>query len=859
MDTLEKEPAVETKKDRFRKLIEGLNVVTYEFDLLSEKFIYISKMAEVILGYPSEMWTRKGFWIKHLHPQDKTWAPEFSKIQTRCKKDHEFEYRMIAADGTVKWFKDITTVHLVGGLPKTLQGVMIDITERKNTENELKGSKEKNQALVEQQTEMITRWKPDGTFTFVNDVYCMYFEKRKEQLIGKSYIPQMPVEDLERFSGFLKQLDINNPVGNFTHRVITPDGDIRWLRWTDTAIFDTEGNITEYQTVGRDITSRKKAEEALRDSEQQLLMIFDNAPIGMAITDFYKNYIKVNKAYCDIVGYSKQELMNMSIEDITHIDDKPYDEEILKKSLSGDSLNQQFEKRFIHKCGKIVFVEQHLNTIKDSRGKPVQQIAQIINITERKESEKKLKLTQARLSAILNNLPNVAIYEYGEGINFVSENIYDILGFNADEFMYNDNLFGSLMLKDDIKDYDRKVFEWKKNGANGVVSSEIRVKNKKGDIVWLEDHMFEITDDSGKSYFSGIMIDITQHKKTQKKIEETETRLAAILKNLPKIVVYQSGSNKEFISDNIEEMTGFTPAEVLKEKYFFGRIIHPDDMSVVKKSLAKWNKNKQVGNLNLEFRIKRKNGDYIWLEDHMFRVKSDDGTSYLSGVLIDVTERKITEQKISQSLHEKELLLKEIHHRVKNNLQVVSSLLKLQSGYIRDDEKTINVLLDSQNRVRSMALVHQKLYQSKDFSQIDFSEYLKQLSLHLLNVFKNKSDSIDIQVKSDKVNLSIDLAVPCGLIINELLSNSLKYAFPDTDTGNINVKLSSAPDNEITLIISDNGVGFPKEIDFKDTHSLGLQLVNTLVGQIDGSIAMQNHLGTSFIIKFRKKEPKFKN
>ncbi len=203
---------IETKikpvyKDRFRELIEGLNVITYEFDIQEHRFTYISRMAESILGYPMNEWFQNEFWYKHLYNDDKDWASKFSKYHISKMKDHEYEYRMISSDGKVKWFKDIVSLTYENGEVRSLHGVLIDMTDRKQTEHKLLESKERYKTLVEQQTEMITRWKPDGTFTYVNEVYCRFFDKTKQELIGKTYIPQMPVEDLERYSKFIMQLD----------------------------------------------------------------------------------------------------------------------------------------------------------------------------------------------------------------------------------------------------------------------------------------------------------------------------------------------------------------------------------------------------------------------------------------------------------------------------------------------------------------------------------------------------------------------------------------------------------------------------------------------------------------------------
>jgi two-component sensor histidine kinase len=252
----------------------------------------------------------------------------------------------------------------------------------------------------------------------------------------------------------------------------------------------------------------------------------------------------------------------------------------------------------------------------------------------------------------------------------------------------------------------------------------------------------------------------------------------------------------------------------------------------------------------MEYRLRKKDGEFIWIEDHMFRVVSPNNEPYLSGILIDVTDRKFAEEKITQSLKEKEVLLKEIHHRVKNNLQVVSSLLKLQSSFLKDTSAT-NILLESQNRVRSMALVHQKLYQSKDFAHIDFADYVNQLTINLMDAYKYKTKNIHLNVKSDTVLIGIDVAIPCGLIINELVSNSLKYAFDGKDNGKIDIILKNCGEENYMISIIDNGIGFPPAIDFRNTKSLGMQLVNTLVNQIDGKIEKAQCKGTSFIITFR--------
>lgn len=216
----------------------------------------------------------------------------------------------------------------------------------------------------------------------------------------------------------------------------------------------------------------------------------------------------------------------------------------------------------------------------------------------------------------------------------------------------------------------------------------------------------------------------------------------------------------------------------------------------------------------------------------------------------DVTKRKKTEAQIAASLREKEVLLKEIHHRVKNNMQVVSSLLNLQYQYLQDaDEQTKKAFQESQDRIRSMALIHEKLYQTADLTNISFGDYVRDLVSKLYNSYKYTTGGVRINIDTSSIDLNMDISISLGLVINELVSNSFKHAFKERDDNQLTVSIKRCG-NVYELIIADNGIGFADNIDFRNTDSLGLQLVNTLTSQIDGSISLENKQGTKFTIKF---------
>jgi PAS domain S-box-containing protein len=215
----------------------------------------------------------------------------------------------------------------------------------------------------------------------------------------------------------------------------------------------------------------------------------------------------------------------------------------------------------------------------------------------------------------------------------------------------------------------------------------------------------------------------------------------------------------------------------------------------------------------------------------------------------DITERKRAEEQIKAALEEKEMLLKEIQHRVKNNLQVISSLFDLQSRYT-DDDQMLDMLKESRNRIRSIALIHEKLYQAQDLTKIDFSEYVRSLAVHLFRSYGIGPDSVRLKTSFDEFTLSVGAAIPCALLVNELVSNCLKHAFPMGRPGEVRIELRS-DDGQCTVVVGDDGAGLPEELDFEDPPSLGLRLVKTLTDQLKGTIQLCKDGGTTFRIRFR--------
>ncbi|MBI5822953.1 MAG: HAMP domain-containing protein [Chloroflexi bacterium] len=321
----------------------------------------------------------------------------------------------------------------------------------------------------------------------------------------------------------------------------------------------------------------------------------------------------------------------------------------------------------------------------------------------------------------------------------------------------------------------------------------------------------------------------------------------------------------------VEKMTGHSVRDLAIPRHLW-----PNEKVITEKA-AYWDPNLMKGTLNMFPIIPEKLHKAVI---KMAGISMDDPVIYLPlankqealGVLAvwgaglkqsDVSALSIVANQVATAIRnsqlyetearrgrEKEILLKEIHHRVKNNLQIISSLLNLQTDQVKDTG-TLRALRDSQARVRSMALIHEKLYQSKDLAKIEFGEYVQSLAKDLFRSYQRALGNIKLNIQVDEIALDLDYAVPCGLILNELMTNTLKYAFPNGRDGSIQVELHAGPGQTLSLRVTDDGVGIPADLDIFNNKSLGLQLVNSLVKQVDGKLVIENSKGTSFLVSFK--------
>ncbi len=392
------------------------------------------------------------------------------------------------------------------------------------------------------------------------------------------------------------------------------------------------------------------------------------------------------------------------------------------------------------------------------------------------------------------------------------------------------------------------TWEWLKSHVKLTIETKHRTKG--GRIIPVE-IMANYLSFGGKELDCAFARDITERKQTEEALQGSKERFRSLVESTSDLVwEVDQGGVYTYVSPQILNLLGYTPKEVIGKKPFD---LMPNDeaqrISEIFRSIAANKKSIK----NLENFNRHKDGRLVVLETSgvPFYDSHGDFGGY-RGIDRDITERKLVEERLEASLREKETLLRELYHRTKNNMQVISNLIDLQALAI-NEEKTLKIFKETQNRIKTMALVHEKLYQSKDLSNLNLKDYIVDLASALLGSYQLGEDRISLKLDVENISVSIDTATPCGLIINELMSNSLKHAFPGGRRGEISIELHQSEKGEIDMRFSDDGIGLPKGFDFRNKKSLGLTLVRNLsVKQLNGTFEVRTGRPTEFHIKFKE-------
>jgi len=386
---------------------------------------------------------------------------------------------------------------------------------------------------------------------------------------------------------------------------------------------------------------------------------------------------------------------------------------------------------------------------------------------------------------------------------------------------------------------------------------ETEVKSRAGNIVCNEIFLSPVIGADGEvDEVFGIGHEVTEQVVAERLVRDQAARIKAIFENSANVMIWTldrefriTAFNEHFHESNlrglgIDHALGDAFIDDMKKRVA-GGVWGP----VVAHYEAALTGEPQ----HFEVQLDNGRGRMLWVENFLNPIVIDGEVREISCLAHGITDRKDAQRKMQENLHEKEVLLKEVHHRVKNNLQIISSILNLQTGYVGGDQRMLDLLRDSKDRVRSMSFIHESLYQAKNFSSIDLGAYIDSLARNLMMSY-SLTGQVQLNTDVEKVELGLDQAIPCGLILNELLSNALKHAFPGGAKGTIDLSVEMSS-GQVCITVADNGIGLPGDFHEERSANLGLQLVQTLAGQIDGRIERKAGAGATWVLTFTRSTP----
>lgn len=622
---------------------------------------------------------------------------------------------------------------------------------------------------------------------------------------------------------------------------------------------------------------RKEVEDALRNKIYFLETLLDTIPAPVFYKDRKGVYQGCNELFAKmILGSSKEKVTGCSLDELS--EEIPAELEGIYKGMDRQLLqrggSQVYESKVMCSDGLKRDFLFNKATYRSLCGNVEGLVGVMLDITGRKRTEEELQKSEERYRLIAEqtgqliydiDLKNGSV-EWAGAVNELTGYTYK----EIEKFDFYDWL-------EHIHSEERKGIQqaFKRCWNTGEkFNEEFRFRRKDGSYFYVENKGVYLRDEEGCICRAlGVMKDVTGIKLSSEKLRESEELYRSFLQNFKGISLkLDMDFTPLFLEGAVEEITGYTEEDFLSGTIKLLDLIDPEDRPMLKKSRENMNSSSH-SIMEHEYRLRRKDGTVRWVHELVHDIYDSSGeTVFIQGYAYDITQRKKAEEAVAKA---EEIGMREIHHRIKNNLQVVSSLLNLQAEKFKDKD-VIEAFRESENRVASMSIIHEELYKSESAASIDFAAYLKKLTAELLHSYRVGNENIQLFLDVDSILLGIDTAIPLGIIVNELFSNSLKYAFPKGTGGKIKIVLhkeleakvsesSNAAANRgadltgsglyptFTLVYSDNGVLFPENVDFKNPKTLGLQLVNALVDQLDGTIELEKGNETKFTIRFDDK------
>ena len=888
---------VRVSEERLQLAMETTGNGLWDWDIPTGETYYSQGYCLMLGLEPREFPEHFTGWLDLMHPEDRehAWNVNQDCIQGKMEA-FEVEFRMRHKDGSWRWIlgRGKSVARDAEGIAIRLVGTHADITDRKKAEEDLRRSEERFRSLIDQAADAIFVHDFNGRFLEVNQQACNALGYTRDELLSMS-VSDVDPDAVHR--GDRSKFWPNLPT-TFEARNRRKDGEIFPVEIRLGPIDYGETKVV--LAVVRDISDRKKAEDALRETEKRLDLALKGANLGIWDWNIETGKQVFNERWAEMLGYSLDEIdpETLSWEKLVHPDDFQTAWERMRKHLDGDEASYEMEQRLRTKSGEWKWVLSRAKiTERDEDGRPSRVTGTHLDITDRKGMERSLRESENQLSKVIESI--------SDGFFALDANLVVTYFNKAAEALLGRK-------REDV--IDRQLFEAFPE-AKGSIFEENYTKalREKTHLVfetyfgtkpyenWYEVRVYPF-DDGISVYFQVT----TERKKAEEELRKSNRALMALgncsealasiadesqlLNEICRVVVEVAGYRLAWVgyveSDDLRtvrpvaqsgynegyvDKLNITSADVEQGRGPVGTAIRTGMSTLVRNTCADprfepWKtdalKRGYASCIALPLIAQGEAFGAITIYAPEPEAFDDEETRFLERLagnlsfgiqaLREREKNKRAEAQIKASLMEKEVLLREIHHRVKNNLAVMQSMLRLQSRYAQSTEFS-RMLEDAQNRIMSMALAHELLYQSENLTYVNVGQYVGKLVHHLVASLSEVGGRVKITNEIQNVNLGIDIAIPLGFILTELISNCLKHAFPEERRGEISVSLQTVGDKEFELKVHDDGAGMAADIDTEHPSAMGLDLVRIFVSQLSGTMEILREKGTDVRIRFRER------
>jgi PAS domain S-box-containing protein len=892
--------ALEIERERSERFLDSILDAIQDPVSVHDGELNIRKANQVVRGMFSDREKIEGGKCYEVYYNRNTPCEDCPTLKAFSTKQVHSCMKEVCEEGVVKQYFELFAYPIIDamGSVESVVEYARNITNLVEREQELQKSNNRFQALFNNTSVMLVIDPETGKIEHANASALNFY--------GYSYeeITTMRIQDINMLSAEEVKQEMAAAAAakktyfNFRHRLAS--GEIR-----DVEVYSGKvgwGDKDMLCSVIHDVTEKKQTELELKENEQRTRAILEQAGAGIAVVTVDAEIIEVNDKLSDILGYSKEELLTLNVGDISVPEDMEKEESIISEVLAGKTDYFNIEKRFVHKDGHIVWTNLSSNVVRDEKGEIELVIGVVVDITEQKKAEETLQKAldeSEKLKYVVHNSPVCAFTwrnEKGWPVEYVSENVDSLLGYEAEDFISKKIEFRDLIHPEARGRVENEVRNYLNTGKTEY-SQEYRMTGKDGSVKWVEEHTsIELDEVDNPVLLHGLVWDITHRKEAELIVEKQRRYEKAVAKVSTTLLTAKSES--EALQ---EALTRLQNVSEVSRIYIFENFNDPDDglcmrqtyevcapdvspeidnpalqhvvyndgflrwRELLSSGKAVWGNVKDfpseewnvlepqgiVSMLVLPLFIRGEWKGFVGFDETRSSYRWSRNESLLLQTACDLIGgflgRMESEKTINRQLQEKELLIRETHHRIKNNIASIYGLLHLQAETVENEEAR-SILNEAVGRVNSMRDLYDKMLSSEDIRIVSVAPYLNDLIYSSIPLFSYQT-AVTVEKNLTDFTMDSDKLFLLGIIVNELLTNAMKYAFPGRDTGIIRVGCEKR-ENHVSLVVQDDGAGLPEGFEIEQSTGLGMNLVHMLSRQLDGTVRFENANGAKVTLEF---------